>query len=193
LKKYITVFVLLTATVAGATLISVQQSNRSNDPMKEAPDIVIARCTTELDRLTTNKIIGSVVGGNGFVSDIEIISVLKGSTKIGPSQMMLERWPYPDEQFLLLANYDTNHFFKDNQSLHVYDPGHYQVVPLPRFFRTNILADKTVDEQILWLLKIRLKEVNEEIARANEEKELLEKELNEATNMQTGGPLPVRK
>jgi hypothetical protein len=183
MKKYISSLFAFITVVAGARIMSDPDASEPPvNPVNNAHDIVIAKCTTGLECDKTNE--STKIDANYYLSDIEVISVLKGNTKPGPSHMMSDCWIHPGENLLLFANYDTNHFPIGHQYVQGYATEDYQVVPLPHNFLlfTNSLAGKTVEQQIFWLLKLRLQELKYEIARDNGEQSQLERELREATN-----------
>jgi hypothetical protein len=98
-------------------------------------------------------------------SDATVISVLKGNVKPGPLLVRSTFFPYQGECLLIFANHEGN------QTGQVYDAYEgFRVVPLNRSFRTNELAGKLLNEQIQFILNSRLKDLDEELARDNEEK-----------------------
>lgn len=170
MKKHIIITTLLVAT--GAVVAQIFTPFSSWDYLTEhSRDIIIARCTT------TPQPTGVT---NGIIeSDIEVISILKGSTKLGMSHMQSWYHPYQGERFLIFANFYSNSAYTAVES--------YQIVPLNRDFRTNDLAGKTLKEQIQIILNNRLKDLIDELARDNEEKLWLE------TTMSNNVPVPVPK
>ena len=110
-------------------------------------------------------------------SDATIISVLKGDAKPGSLHARTTYLPYPGERLLVFANHEGNQTGLVCDALEG-----FRVVPLNRFFQTKILAGKTVNEQIQWILKGRLQDLNEEMARDKDEKARLEVGLTGQTN-----------
>lgn len=112
---------------------------------------------------------------NVSCSDIEVISVLKGNAKPGLSHLTSLYRPFRGEQFLMFASYESNQADTGYSAIE-----NYRLVPINATGRylTNEQAGKTVKEQIQMILKIRLKDVNDELVRDNEEKARLELDLN---------------
>jgi hypothetical protein len=165
MKKQIIISTLILAT--GTAFSQIFTPFAGWDYLTErSPEIVIARCTTTPQPAG---IINSVIE-----SDIEVVSVLKGSTKSGMSHMRSWYWPKQDDRFLMFANFYSNNGYTAVES--------YQIVPLNRSFQTNDLAGKTLKKQVQLVLDRRLKDVKVEITRNNEEKARLEQELNKGTN-----------
>jgi hypothetical protein len=78
-------------------------------------------------------------------------------------------WPFQGEKFLLFANYENNQFFSGYNAVE-----EYRVISLNRYFQTNVLSGKTLNEQIQLILTNRLNDLNGELARGQEEKRRLE-------------------
>jgi hypothetical protein len=167
MKKYILALLcVLVAFTAAARLFG--EFRGWNELIEHSPNIVIAKCTSSVDTLGKPYIIQ-----NGWVpSEIEVLTVLKGNTKIGPAHMMSTYWPHPGERFLLFGNYQENPGFT-NYSINE----EYRVVPLNHYFQTNMLGGTNLQEQIRWVLQNRLQDLNEELAKAQAEKIRLEEGL----------------
>jgi hypothetical protein len=166
LKRYIFTFIgLLVALTAFGRLFSEFKS--WDDLTEQSPDIVIARCTSTLGSDTTNKFY--VIIDGWIPSEIEVVSVLKGNTRLGAAHMMSTYWPHRDEQFLLFGTYhsDTNFGrYTVNED--------YRVIPLNHYFKTNMLPGGTLEEKIRWVLQSRLTDLNEELEKGQKEKKRLE-------------------
>lgn len=178
MKRFIFTGILLavTGTVFG-TLID--HFRGWNDLIDGSPNIVIARCTRTPGFIPPGvapKM--TIVEGGGWVSDIEVISVLKGSTKTGPSQLMSDYKPYQGEFLAIFASrmltVGTNSCYSANED--------YKIVPLNSDFRISDLNGKTLDEQIQLIFASRLKDLNDEIKRDNEEKTRLKQGMKNTTS-----------
>ena len=135
-----------------------------DDLTKKSPDIIIARCAT-----TPNP---TVIGDGIIWSDIEVFAVLKGDTKPGVARMVSQYLPHQEERFLMFATYQSNQLYRAYNATET-----YRIVPLSRYFPTNELAGKSLDEQIRLVLRRRLEDVNRELERLAKEKSRLEEGL----------------
>jgi hypothetical protein len=134
------------------------------DISRKSPDIIIARCA-----VTTPD--GPI--GNGMVwTDIEVLSVLKGDTKPGTARMVSQYVPRQGERFLMFSTYQSNEHYRAYDATET-----YRVVPLGRYFLTNGLTGKTLDEQIQFVFRHRLEELSRELKDGAEEKKRLEEAL----------------
>ena len=155
---------VLLFAVSTATAVFNLPFTSWDDLTRKSPDIIIARCAT-----TTNP----TLTGDGMIwSDIEVLAVLKGDTKPGAARMVSQYWPYQEERFLMFANYQSNQIYRACRATET-----YRIVPLGRYFLTNELAGKSLDEQIQLVLRRRLEDVNRELEKDAEEKSRLEKGL----------------
>jgi hypothetical protein len=101
-----------------------------------------------------------------ITSDIEVVFVLQGTTKPGPSHLVSTyRLPHQGDYYLIFADYYNGHY----QALE-----DYRVVPLGYNFESDRLTGKTLDEQIDILVRDRLDQLNN----VSEEKKRLEEELD---------------
>ena len=183
MKKKILIMLLLAIT--GLTFGVIIDTFRSwNDLMETSPDIIIARCTATPDFTppgVTPKLVFNF--GGGCISDIEVLSVLKGDTKPGLSQLMSFYKPHQGELFTIISSriltIGTNSYYSANED--------YKIIPLNPDFQTSILNGKTLDEQIQMILTSRLKDLNDETARDNAEIERLKQGLK--NNVSTNAPL----
>jgi hypothetical protein len=169
MRKYIpAVLCLLLATCAFARLVN--RFTNWNDLIQRSPDVVIARCTSTLG---TSKLEKPFVIVDGLIpSEIEVLLVLKGNTTLSSAHMLSTYWPHPGEKFLLIGTYEKDSFFTGYGANEA-----YQIVPLKRDFQTNMLGGQTLEEKINWVLQSRLRDLNEELAKDNEEKTRLEQGL----------------
>ena len=175
MKIYLTIIALLATTSLGLALL-VDDFTSWGDLTERSSDLVIARCIATQDGLSPKPAISfaNVIG-----SDIEIISILKGDTKPSLSHMTSLYQPYRGEVFLLFANH-----YSDQSNLIYRATEAYRIVPLKGFFQTNLLANllagKTLKEQVQLVLAHRLKDLNQELAKNNEEKERIEADFQPA-------------
>jgi hypothetical protein len=169
MKKYISILLLLVVTATAYAIFSNEFKNW-NDSIERSPDIVIAKCASTVG--TTNSDRPIIISDGVIPSDIEVISVLKGNTKPGPSHLFSWYWPHQSQQFLLFASHFSDEYNTGYSAIE-----YYRVVPLSHDFQTNMLAGKTLEEQIHWILERRLFDLNEELKRGTEEKKRLEEGL----------------
>ena len=156
--------IMLLVAVSTATAVFILPFTSWDDLTKKSPDIVIARCATTPDP--------KVIGDEMIWSDIEVMSVLKGDTKPGAARMVSQYWPRQGERFLIFATYQSNQLYRAYDATEM-----YRIVPLGRYFLTNELAGKPLDEQIQLVLRHRLEDVSRELERGAEEKSRLEEGL----------------
>ena len=180
MKKTILLVLMLATSAVFGTIID--HFRGWNDLVDGSPNIVIARCTATPGFTppgVTPKL--TMVVGGGSISDIEVISVLKGDTKPGLSQLMSFYKPFQGEVFAIFATrilpIGTNSYYSANED--------YKIIPLNSDFQTSDLNGKTLDEQIQLILASRLKDLNGEIARDNEEKERLKQGLKNENGAST--------
>ena len=167
----------LFAIVYGALAIPVGEFKSLSDLTDQSPEIIIARCTGTLDFISASNNATVVVDGM-IHSDIEVVFVLKGNSKTGMSQMASQYWPYRGEYFLVLANNEKDQFNSGYTAVE-----RYRVISLSHNFMINQLAGKTSKEQIQLILNSRLKDLNSEIARDNEERQRIESCLDETNRV----------
>lgn len=177
MKKYILLFALIAAATTMATL--VDKFKGWNELIERSPDIVIARCVAPPTAAQTKK--ATIIINGSVPSDIEVIAVLKGTTVPGSSRLLSSYRPRQGEQFLLFASYRNDTSFIGYNAVE-----EYRVVPLNHFFQTNMLAGKTLEQKIEWILQSRLRDLNEELERGQEEKQRLEEGIK--TIKQPGAP-----
>jgi hypothetical protein len=162
MKTSATIVALLAAV--GAFAVPILPFTSWDDISKKSPDIVIARCIVTAPD-------GPI--GDGMVwSDIEVLSVLKGDTKPGVARMVSQHAPRQGERFLMFSAYQSNDLYRAYNATET-----YRVVPLGRYFLTNELSGKPLDEQIKLVLRHRLEELTRELQQGTEEKKRLEEAL----------------
>jgi hypothetical protein len=115
---------------------------------------------------------------NLLASDIDVVSVLKGETNwgsvpipppaMGSGNLVSQYWPRQNEYYLVFA------IFHDGE-YQATEP--YRVVPLGIRFSTNLLAGKSLDQQIKFCLQWRLDNLNRDLGQMQEEKKRLESGL----------------
>lgn len=138
--------------------------------MQMSPDIVIAKCTSTYGSKPTAKPV-PILDGVIF-SDIQVVSVLKGNTKPGPSRLASWYWPYPDQQFVIFGSYESDRYSTNYTAIEG-----YKIVPLSRNFPLHTLDGKTLDEQLQLIFSNRVSDLNEEIGQDEKEKTRLEEYL----------------
>jgi hypothetical protein len=164
-KLSLIVAVLVIANITFGTLID--QFRGWNDLIDKSHDIIIAKCTATLGTTKPEKL--TIIIDGVIPSDIQVISVLKGNTKVGPSHMASQYWPYQGEKFLLFANYRNDQYYTGYNAVEA-----YRVIPLNRHFQTNELSGKSLNEQIQLMLSQRLADINDELQRDTDEKKRIE-------------------
>lgn len=131
---------------------------------EHSKDIVVVKC--KRTRSPNPVIDGAEHNGRGLIdTDVEIVSVLKGSTNVSASVVRSAFWPRQDEYYLVFADYNYGCY----QALE-----RYRMVPLGLDFSTNNLTGKKLDEQVRGLLKYRLYNLNRQMSGDAEEKKRLE-------------------
>jgi hypothetical protein len=158
---------IFTITAVTAFAVFTNKFKTWSDLTEQSPDILIAQCVSTLGDTKTKRPVAVIDGV--IHSEIEVVCVLKGSTKPGPTRMASRYWPFQGEKFLLFANYENNQFFSGYNAVE-----EYRVISLNRYFQTNVLSGKTLNEQIQLILTNRLNDLNGELARGQEEKRRLE-------------------
>jgi hypothetical protein len=140
------------------------------DVTKHSPSIIIARCIKPAvrDQVTNGYVI---VKGSVGESEIELVSVLKGTNTLPGTKAALssERWPHQGESYLIFAAY------YDGTTCQAIEE--YRVVPLGSYFETNMVTGRTLDEQIKSLLQLRLGVLNWQAKQMETEKQRLEEFL----------------
>ncbi len=135
---------------------------------EKSQDIIIGRCTATPDPDNSSKG-GSTELPRGLIkSDIQIISILKGTTNSGTVEVDSQFRPRQGEYYLIFATYNFGYY----QALEK-----YRIVPLGISFLTNYVSGKTLDEQVRSLLRYRVEMLDQQMAEAQEEKKRLEEGL----------------
>jgi len=162
------ILIILLSLVAGFTTLGVFFSRFRNwDELIEiSPDIVIAKCTSTYG--TDPKAKNAYILDNIIQSDIEVLSILKGTTKLGQAKLQSFYWPFPDQRFLIFGWYSDGTYSAREG---------YRIVPISRDFRVETLKGKPLADQLQIILSNRLDDVEEEVGRDNEEKARIEKYL----------------
>ena len=161
--KLRTTGIVLLVAVSTAMSVIISPFTGWDDLTTKSPDIIIARCATTPNTPAIDGVIWS---------DIEVLAVLKGDAKPGVARMVSQYWPRQGERFLMFATYQSNQLYRAYNATVA-----YRIVPLSRYFPTNELAGKSLDEQIRLVLRRRLEDVNRELERLAKEKSRLEEGL----------------
>src|SRR5581483_432299 len=131
----------------------------------QSPDIVIARCVATQDR---SNLLGASFAAP-VLSQIEVLSVLKGNLKTGPLQLRSLYWPHPGDYFLAFSGYTltpSNNVFNAIEE--------YRILPMQRLISSNQLAGNSLQEQVRIIVRQRAEDLDREIAHAKEEKDSME-------------------
>ena len=98
-------------------------------------------------------------------SAIQTVFILKGTNNVSPTRLLTDRELCSGKRYLVFG-------YCNGEVCCAYED--YKVIPLKTYFSTDLLAGKTMDEQIRFLLQIRLDNLKREIQRNEEEKRRLE-------------------
>lgn len=129
-----------------------------------SPYIIIAHCGKPTPSTP------GVITINATRSDsaIEVVSALKGTNGLAASRLLTDHDLQRGENYLVFAYYDggTYQAFEE-----------YRVIPLGNSFHTNLIAGKSLDEQLQILFRRRLDDLNQQMKEEQEEKQRLEEGL----------------
>jgi hypothetical protein len=176
MKKYASLITLL-AMASTSFGIIYSEFKSWNHVADESSDIVVARCTaTPYYTPPGAPPKPTWIIDNVTQSDIEVVSVLKGSTKPALSHMASWYRPYQGQLFLVFANYTT---YGTNSSYNAIEE--YRVVPISRDFQMSELNGKTLGQQVQCVLAARVKDLAQELAQENEEKKRIEEGIKSGT------------
>lgn len=143
--------------------------------IENSPDIIVVRCSQTPDFYKDH---GDGPTGALYNSKIEIISVLKGATNSGPEALKMPELgsgclssmyvPRQGEYYLIFSifNYDK---FQASEN--------YRIVPLGLNYSMKNLGDKSLNQQINFLLQWRLDRLNLQMQQDQAEKDRLEQAL----------------
>lgn len=170
MKKTIQVGLLmfLTAT-ALATLVG--KFNGWDSLRQESPEIFIARCAATQDFLQESNKIRIVFNGT-IHSEIEVVSVLKGSPQLEKTFLNSQYWPYRGEYFLVFAGCQKNQLNIGYTAIEK-----FRIVSLGHYFATNQIANKPLVDQVSCILNTRVKNLQEKTEQDKEEMTRLESGL----------------
>ena len=167
ISSIIILFLTTGVTVFG---VLISKFKSWGDVIQESPEIIIAKCTSTYGMEHSAKPI--VIIDGVIPSDVQVISVLKGSTKPGPSHLESQYWPYPGQVFVIFAHYQRDQFYTGYTAIES-----YRAMPLDRDFPLNTLTGKTFAEQMQLIFSNRLSNLNEDIDQDEKDKARLEKYL----------------
>lgn len=131
-----------------------------DDVKTRSEDIIVARCSETPDQPAYKDAV--------FKVNITVESVLKGTTDLGPATLDSLYRPRQGEHYLVYSTYHDGGYDAVED---------YRVIPLGFYFSTNMLAGKSLDEQVHMLLQHRLDDLNRELADGQKEKQRLEEAL----------------
>lgn len=157
----------LAATAALA--VPTQEFPGWDNLVRQSPNIVIARCNETPPPMRKGKNGAWIDFKDGvFDSDIEVTSVLKGITNLGPSHLMSRFRPRQLEHYLIFSTFHDGSY----QAVEA-----YRIIPLGISFPPDLLKGKSLDEQIRFALEYRLSELENQTKAQQEEKNRLESGL----------------
>jgi hypothetical protein len=127
---------------AGIAAAAISQSFSSwGNLTKNSPDIIIARCLETPETMKPN---GHMVDTQGWIiSNMEIVSVLKGAKNSATVKLRSEYCPRQGEFYLIFSNYHDGYYTSTEI---------YRFVPLGLQFSTNMITGVTIDDKIQSLL-----------------------------------------
>jgi hypothetical protein len=160
LRIRVTSVVLFFAVLSAAVAVRLMPFAGWEDLIKRSPDIVLARCIATPEPRSAN--------GQTW-SDIEVLMVLKGETKPGRARLVAGHAPYQQEHLLLFTTHQSNELYEAHSAAES-----YRIVSLGRYFPTNQLIGKSLDEQIQLLLRHRLEQLTRDLQQGAAEKKRLE-------------------
>ena len=188
MKKKATLFILL-ASVVAAIAVNIPLFNGLDDLVERSPDIFIARVAASppsaiVEPTNSIQITADV---NGVVpAAIEILDVLKGEAKPGPSLVWLDDpprfgvLPRQGDMFLVFAIKHDGIGTTNSSFTAIEDYGTVIFAREPHFTTwTNAFAGKPLRAQIEKVIQSRLRALDQEVARDQEEKKHLEDGLKE--------------
>ena len=157
--------IALLASFSTASAIFLSPFTSWDDLTQKSPDIVIVRCTATPMSYTA-------IDGMVF-SEIEVLFVLKGSTKTGHAKMVSQYVPHQGEEFLMFSTYQSNQRYQAYNAAET-----HRIVPIDRYFDFIELANKSPVEQIKLVLRNRLESVRRDLEQLTEERKRLEQNFN---------------
>jgi hypothetical protein len=171
MKKHLIILTIIyLARLSFAELHLTSEANKVHtvgEIVEKAQNILIVQCAAPRQFGASD--------GN-VATDINVISVLKGDAKPGPSRLLVKYWPKQDEVLLIFSE----DFVRNNEYYSGYDArGEERIVPIPSILITNYIAGKPLKEQVKLIYTMRLHDVNLELKKVQTEKKRLEDALKE--------------
>jgi hypothetical protein len=155
--KIIIVFacIVVAANVWGLKLLSFPGWDRVRE---KSTDIIVAQCL----KVPNNP--GSSID-DLLDTDIQIDSVLKGSTNLAAVRLRTTSWLRPGEYYLIFA-------ISMDRVYNAFEK--YRVIPLGSYIPPDLLIGKAPDEQIQILFQRRLDDLHRQMTEEEQEKQRLE-------------------
>jgi hypothetical protein len=163
MKINIIAWTALLLLVCGALGLPQSRFSGWDSVKRHSPDIILARCVKTVDDPRLSQRVRSVI-----FSDIEVLSSFRGRTNLGPAQLRSITWPRQGEYYLLFSHYMEGKYYAVEK---------YCAVPLGTYMPPDLLAGKTLDENIQILFQRRLDDLNRQMKEEQEEKQRLEEGL----------------
>jgi hypothetical protein len=158
-KLVFTIVILMTAVTMARQIPPFQGWER----LKEMSScIVIARCGMPIPQS------GPVMNGPNSDYSIEVISVIKGANGTNAARLWTDHGLERGENYLIFGNYDSGIY----QAFET-----YRVIPLGKDFSKSLIAQKSSDDQLQVLFKLRIAHLDQEIQNAEAERQRLEEGL----------------
>ena len=162
--------VLLYFMAVAVLAVPTQVFKSFRELTQESPIIIIVHCveTPNMTAVENNGVLKEASYGS-IKSDVDITSVLKGLARPEKSILISECALRQGEYYLVFGN-PFNAYCQAVEQ--------YRIIPLGLDFSTNMIAGKTLDEQIQVLLQRRLSNLNRQMKDEQEEKQRLQEGLN---------------
>lgn len=158
-QKTVLIVVLLIALSAIARIVVPFQN--WNQVEQNSPCIIIAHCEEPTTSTNSDLLVNATISD----SFIKVLSILKGTNNLSVSRLLTDHELQQGENYLLFG-YCENEIFQACEE--------YRVVPLGAHFSTNLIAGKSLDEQLHILFQRRFDKLNRQMKEAQLEKQRLE-------------------
>lgn len=158
MKTTVLIEIALVTVISSIVLaVPTQPFSTWDQLIHRSSNIIIARCTQTPARFHVQQDGIVLEMKDGILhSDLDVVSVLKGATNLGPAQLSSRYWPRQSELYLIFSTHFEG-FYHATES--------YRVIPLGMDFPTNALANQSLRDQIRTVLNYRLHELDQELQR----------------------------
>jgi hypothetical protein len=160
-SKLLISLIFLICIAAAARMVSVFSSWDSVEWTSK--DILVVVCGKPVEvNMPPNSI---VTGGPKSDSEVQVISVLKGTNGLGSARLKTDHDLHQGEHYLVFGNFDGRVCTSLEE---------YKVIPIGKLFSTNSIAGKSLEEQLKILFRHAVFELNREIEQDQAQKAELE-------------------